>query len=148
MLTFERAVNQLPRTTLVVAAAGNHGVVRPHYSAAFKRVVAVGSAENPGDWHRAPYSNYGGWVDCSAAGTRVHSTFVEFRPFTGGAICSGTSFAAPPGFRRCCRARVSRRHSCAARRPQAHPDDARPVVDQGGAVVGRGPEPAALTFPR
>lgn len=93
MLAFERAVNALPRTTLVVAAAGNHGVERPHFSAAFKRVVAVGSAEGR---ERADYSNFGGWVDCCAAGTDVHSTFIHFPgAFEGGAISSGTSFAAP-----------------------------------------------------
>lgn len=98
MLTFERALNALPRTTLVVASAGNQDVTRPHYPAAFKRVVSVGSAEGGRDdvWERASYSNHGGWVDCCAQGTDVHSTFIHFPGlFDGGAIASGTSFAAP-----------------------------------------------------
>jgi subtilisin family serine protease len=99
MLAFERAVNTLPRTTLVVAAAGNHGVVRPFFPAAFKRVLAVGSVERRGSrWRRAPYSNFGPWVDAASPGTDVHSTFVRFagaETFEGGALWSGTSFAAP-----------------------------------------------------
>jgi len=143
MLIFERALNALPRTTLVVAAAGNHGVQRPHYSAAFKRVIAVGSAEGKGDsWQRAPYSNHGGWVDCCAAGTDVHSTFIHFPgAFEGGAICSGTSFAAP---------QVSAAAAVLAARDgipvrlAAHllvNDPRRPLADGVGAVVDPGDLP-------
>lgn len=101
MLALERALNLLPRSTLVVAAAGNHGVVRPFFPAAFKRVLAVGAVEpDAAAGHRpAEYTNYGPWVDVCAAGTAIDSTFVTFpadgSAFTGGATWSGTSFAAP-----------------------------------------------------
>ncbi|MDQ3631515.1 MAG: S8/S53 family peptidase [Actinomycetota bacterium] len=101
MLAFERAVNALPRSTLVVAAAGNHGVVRPFFPAAFKRVLAVGAAELDEEkaWRAAEYTNFGPWVDLCAVGTDIDSTFVTFPPdgsgFDGGATWSGTSFAAP-----------------------------------------------------
>lgn len=137
MLTFERAVNALPRTTLVVAAAGNHGGERPHFSAAFKRVVAVGSAEGRNDsWWRADYSNHGGWVDGCAAGTDVHSTFVHFPgAFKGGAIWSGTSFAAP---QLAASAAVLATRESIPVRLAAHRlihDDRRPVVAGVGGLV-------------
>jgi subtilisin family serine protease len=107
-LVIERALAHLSPSTVVVAAAGNEGLDRPHWPAASKRVFAVGSIE--GDrahqhWKRAPYSNYGWWIDASAPGSDVHSLFVEFeetglsgppnRTFTQGATWSGTSFATP-----------------------------------------------------
>lgn len=113
MLALEAAVNAMPRRTLLVAAAGNHGVATPFFPAAFKRVLAVGAAELPGepsepaeeqpngDWHLASYSNFGSWVDGCSLGTDVWSAFVHYpaptppQAFAGGAEWSGTSFAAP-----------------------------------------------------
>ena len=47
MLGLQRALDALPQETLVVAAAGNEGMARRHFMAAFKGVVAVGSAARP-----------------------------------------------------------------------------------------------------
>jgi hypothetical protein len=91
---------------LVVAAAGNTGAARPVFPGASPRVTAVGAldpAMGPADW-----STRGWWVDCSAIGQGVLSTYVEgvesreLDPhpdtWTGPdpwAVWSGTSFAAP-----------------------------------------------------
>jgi hypothetical protein len=90
MLAFERAVGLLPRSTLVVAAAGNEGLDRPHYMAAFKRVLAVASVAADGS-ALEDYSNRGVWVDVCTQGTDVETVI------GGGAhvLASGTSFAAP-----------------------------------------------------
>ncbi|HEY2521844.1 MAG TPA: S8 family serine peptidase [Streptosporangiaceae bacterium] len=93
---------------LVVASAGNMGLDTPMFPAAMKGVVGVGALDaslNP-----APWSGFGFWVDCSAIGVGVTSTFVPgIEPtFTADgtqvdeefddnawAIWSGTSFSAP-----------------------------------------------------
>jgi subtilisin family serine protease len=90
---------------LVFAAAGNDGSSRPCWPAASKRVVAV--AALVADLTPATWSNRGFWVDCSAVGEGVLSTYVQGEeapeldpsPDTFGpdawAVWSGTSFAAP-----------------------------------------------------
>jgi subtilisin family serine protease len=87
--------------TLVVAAAGNNGAPRPAFPAALPGVVAVGGLARS---DRAPFSNYGGWVDACAPAVDVVSTFFTAfddrvsgmtRRFRGWARWSGTSFAAP-----------------------------------------------------
>jgi subtilisin family serine protease len=86
---------------LVVAAAGNSGSSRPAWPAALPDVVAVGALAATG---RAPFSNFGPWVDACAPGVDVVSTFfTQFdedidgmvRSFRGWARWSGTSFTAP-----------------------------------------------------
>ncbi|HXP53789.1 MAG TPA: S8/S53 family peptidase [Streptosporangiaceae bacterium] len=93
---------------LVVASAGNMGLDTPLFPAAMKGVVAVGALA--ADLTPAPWSSYGFWVDCSAVGVGVTSTFVkgeeppheingqvvnaQFGP-DAWAIWSGTSFSAP-----------------------------------------------------
>jgi hypothetical protein len=99
-------------TTAVVAAAGNNATKRPFWPAAFKRIVAVGAVENhDGKWSAASYSNIGPWVDATARGTNLQSTFgfgktkeatglfpSRFDPwiaFKGWSAWDGTSFATP-----------------------------------------------------
>jgi subtilisin family serine protease len=86
---------------LLVAAAGNNGSTRPAFPAALPGVVAVGALGGSG---RAPFSNYGSWVDACAPAVDVVSTFfTDFdeevqgsrRCYRGWATWSGTSFAAP-----------------------------------------------------
>ncbi len=100
-------------TIAVVAAAGNRNSGKKVYPAALDGVVAVASLTNeflPSSW-----SNRGEWVDFSAIGEGIVSTFVEGdeRPGTGRpddpndpepdswvgpkpwAVWTGTSFAAP-----------------------------------------------------
>jgi subtilisin family serine protease len=98
---------------VVVASAGNHGDSRPVYPAADKRVIAVAAVDD--DAARPCFSDFGDWVDASAPGVDVQSTFfdVQAEPepaqppnclqsspvgmvqFEGWALWSGTSFAAP-----------------------------------------------------
>lgn len=99
-----RAVTRLQRRgALAVASAGNDGTSRRPYPAGFDGVLAVGGLDEDG---RAPFSNFGSWVDACAPATDVVSTFFpEFNEhgtadqpafsFTGWARWSGTSFAAP-----------------------------------------------------
>ena len=88
----------------VVAAAGNAGKARPFWPAAFKQVLGVGAVEQKTVWSRAPYSNYGWWVDAAARGTNLQSTYAREKTkvegaspvaFDGWAAWDGTSFATP-----------------------------------------------------
>ena len=97
---------------VVVAAAGNAGKPRPFWPAAFKQVLAVGAVENQdANWHKADFSNYGWWVDATARGVNLQSTFTKGKTrkatgtkpdpadpwisFDGWAAWDGTSFASP-----------------------------------------------------
>lgn len=90
--------------SVVVASAGNYGDAVPTYPAAFGRVVSV--AGLTADLKPTTWSSHGPWVDFSAVGEGVVSTFVQgaqnpaFGPgttFGPNAFASwvGTSFAAP-----------------------------------------------------
>lgn len=92
----------------VVASAGNDSVSWPSFPAALPGVIGVASVDECG---RAPYSNFGDWVDACAPGSAVVSSFfhsfdgkrdpipgvdpVDPDNFAGWAAWSGTSFAAP-----------------------------------------------------
>ena len=90
---------------VVVASAGNEGVCTPTYPAAFPAVIGVGSIGPDGpSW----FSNYGPWVNASAPGEDLVSSFFanwdgknpqisgnDVDDFRGWAVWSGTSFAAP-----------------------------------------------------
>jgi subtilisin family serine protease len=93
---------------LIVASAGNMGQETPMFPAAMKGVVGVGALS--AKLTPAPWSNHGFWVNCSAVGIGIISTFVEgLEPHTDAhrnvvteqfppdawAIWSGTSFSAP-----------------------------------------------------
>jgi len=92
---------------VIVASAGNTGLEVPMFPAAMDGVTGVG-ALNP-DLTAAPWSNYGDWVDCSAVGVGIVSTFVHgYEPHTehgvtvteyfrrnSWAVWCGTSFSAP-----------------------------------------------------
>ncbi len=102
---------------LIVASAGNTGDTGPLYPAAFDGVIAVGALT--ADLRPAPFSTTGPWIDCSAVGVGVVSTFVpgisppepdprnpdqHFGPDPW-AMWSGTSFSAPQisgAVARCC----------------------------------------------
>jgi thermitase len=108
-LAVQDAVNHITEhhpNVLIVASAGNDGQDLPVYPAAFPGVVAVGAVDSNLD--RASFTNHGDWVNCSAVGVGVVSTFVEgklppeanlgdditFGP-NSWATWSGTSFSAP-----------------------------------------------------
>jgi hypothetical protein len=110
-LAIESAIAHL-QTTAVVAAAGNNASKRSFWPAAFKDVLAVGAVENQdGKWAAADYSNFGDWVDATARGSHLQSTFgfgktrMASGPlpstldptvvFRGWSEWDGTSFATP-----------------------------------------------------
>jgi len=100
-VALQEALARLPRTTVVVAGAGNSGTSAPHWPAAFERVVSVGAVGQPPgstNWVQADFTNFGSWVACCAPGVKVVSTFLK-RPQegydTGFACWSGTSMATP-----------------------------------------------------
>ena len=74
---------------VVVAAAGSLGRNVRFYPAAYRNAIAV-AATNKKD-RRAKYSNYGGWVDLSAPGTKITSTYLS----GGYRQLGGTSMSTP-----------------------------------------------------
>ncbi len=88
-LTLQNAVDYAwSKGVVLVAAAGNNGNNTPVYPAACKNVVAV-SATNSNDTITS-WSSYGSYVDVSAPGENIFTTW-------GGdyAYVSGTSFSSP-----------------------------------------------------
>lgn len=101
--TLERAVNYAwNKGTVVVAAAGNSGNRSKLYPAAYTKAIAVAATNNQDQ--KASFSSYGAkWVDVSAPGENVFSTFPN-HPFViqtkygrsqNYDFASGTSMAAP-----------------------------------------------------
>ena len=74
---------------VLVAASGNDNTDQPGYPAAYPEVIAV-AATDAGD-NRAPYSNYGDYIDVAAPGDAIASTY----PDNQYAALSGTSMASP-----------------------------------------------------
>ncbi|MCS7221299.1 MAG: S8 family serine peptidase [Anaerolineae bacterium] len=80
------------RGVLLVAAAGNNNSSSPFYPAYFEEVMAVAATDS--NDARASWSNYGNWVDISAPGVGIYSTYFDGANSTY-ATMSGTSMAAP-----------------------------------------------------
>jgi membrane-anchored mycosin MYCP len=81
-LALRRAVERHAGRSLLVAAAGNHGMTEqatvPAWPAAFDGVVAVGATyEHDGERTVAEITPQLPWVDCLARGSGVVSTYVE-----------------------------------------------------------------------
>jgi hypothetical protein len=102
----EQALSRFWPDRIVVAAAGNNGSDRPFWPAALKHVIAVGALDTRDPkrgLRRAPFSNFGPWVDVWAPGVGLVSTYVDGQwvtsdqnvNFQGWASWMGTSFAAP-----------------------------------------------------
>ena len=86
---------------VIVAGAGNDGNTNRFYPAALPNVVSVGAFDE--DHRRATFSNYGDWVDISAPGNVILSSYPMAQCVASGipgdAGCynylSGTSMATP-----------------------------------------------------
>ncbi len=80
-VALQAALDLISDDVLVVAAAGNlvdptdeDTATRPHWPAAFRRVVAVGALDQHGQ--PAPWSKRGAWVDVSTCGEQITSSYV------------------------------------------------------------------------
>jgi hypothetical protein len=110
-LVFSRAISELPKDTLVVAAAGNMGnrhppaerklpdlSKAPAWPAALPNVLAIGAATGPNNRQRAPFSPNVPWINVLAPGVDVVSILPEggkpLVPPSEFAKWSGTSFSA------------------------------------------------------
>ena len=58
---------------VIVGGAGNDGTTVPFYPAAFDNVISVAAFDE--DHRRPSFSNYGSWVDISAPGNVIMSTY-------------------------------------------------------------------------
>jgi subtilisin family serine protease len=93
--SLENAVNYAyANGCLVVAAAGNENTNTPTYPAAFTNAFAVASTDQNDQrsvWNSSAASNYGSWVDISAPGSMIYSTWLS-NSYT---YKNGTSMATP-----------------------------------------------------
>ncbi|RTR31151.1 peptidase S8 [Robertmurraya yapensis] len=77
------------KNVVLIAAAGNENTMQPSYPAAFPNVLSVAAVSNTGQ--RAPFSNYGDYIDVAAPGVQIPSTYFNQQY----AALSGTSMASP-----------------------------------------------------
>ncbi|MFC2947700.1 S8 family peptidase [Virgibacillus sediminis] len=73
---------------LLVASAGNDNTYEHSYPASYPGVISVGSTDREG--YLSTFSNYGYFLDLTAPGEEIYSTFLN-----GYSIDNGTSFSAP-----------------------------------------------------
>lgn len=73
----------------LIAASGNDNSEQPGYPAAYPEVFAVAAIDSQNE--KAPFSNYGDYIDVTAPGVTIASTY----PNNQYAALSGTSMASP-----------------------------------------------------
>ena len=81
--------NAINAGVLVISAAGDYGVSDLYYPAALSGVFAVGATDSSDNI--VYYSNYGDWIDISAPGDSIYTTWLS-NNYLG---FSGTSAASP-----------------------------------------------------
>jgi thermitase len=74
---------------VLIAASGNDNTEQPGYPAAYPEVFAVAASDSNNK--KAPFSNYGDYIDVTAPGVSIASTY----PNNQYAALSGTSMASP-----------------------------------------------------
>ncbi|MFE7065179.1 S8 family peptidase [Sutcliffiella sp. NPDC057660] len=77
------------KNVVMISAAGNENTIQPSYPAAYPEVLSVSAVDNTG--RRASFSNYGDYIDVSAPGVQITSTYFNQQY----AALSGTSMASP-----------------------------------------------------
>lgn len=77
------------KNVVMVAAAGNDNTSQPSYPAAYDKVLGVSAISYTGT--RASFSNYGDYIDVTAPGVQIPSTYFNQQY----AALSGTSMATP-----------------------------------------------------
>lgn len=77
------------KNVVLIAAAGNENTMQPSYPAAFSKVLSVAAVSYTGQ--RAPFSNYGDYIDVAAPGVQIPSAYFNQQY----AALSGTSMASP-----------------------------------------------------
>ncbi|MCM3125427.1 MULTISPECIES: S8 family peptidase [unclassified Mesobacillus] len=77
------------KNVVMISAAGNENTMQPSYPAAYPEVLSVSAVDNTG--RRASFSNYGDYIDVSAPGVQITSTYFNQQY----AALSGTSMASP-----------------------------------------------------
>lgn len=77
------------RDIVIIAATGNDNTEQPGFPAAYPEVFAVSATDE--HRQRAPFSNYGDYIDVMAPGVSIASTY----PDNQYAALSGTSMASP-----------------------------------------------------
>jgi subtilisin family serine protease len=88
-ISLKLAVAEAAATAVVVGGAGNNDSETPFYPAAYESVLAVAGTDASDT--KVGSSNYGSWIDVTAPGEMITTTF------DGGSygLTSGTSMAAP-----------------------------------------------------
>jgi len=91
-MMYNATVNALINDVLVTVSAGNDGVDCPDYLNVITGIVSVAALDQ--NDNRSSYSNYGDWIDISAAGNDMYTTECYFG-VPGYDGFDGTSYSSP-----------------------------------------------------